>query len=397
MAEVSQMPVRPPAARRRRYARSDAGAGGQTGRSRSCDVLALVAWPRAGAGAAGEAVRREQRRRPRSPTSPRANAKPESQVWTALAERRRNRSCSGPGNDAAARARTAVTVAAGLFGRGGREKGPALALYPSAGAASPTTFEPRWHAEPRRRSPGRRTPATSRSMLGLDGDRRASPRNPGLGILDTTTGTLRDDRERDHLRRELRARRQRPDRVRPARSGRAWNRQGQPLRRRSERRGRCSGSPPTGAASIPSGVHATSRMTASACAATTRRSTRSGCGGSSAGAARRAHLDPRALARLRAHAARLLRRRHAAARGVRRAGHERSVDRAGALGPGARRAGERPAGRRRRRSRATARDCCVAEGGLEGPAERANVVTVPFAGGAPTLLVAHAAQPSWNE
>lgn len=39
----------------------------------------------------------------------------------------------------------------------------------------------------------------------------------------------------------------------------------------------------------------------------------------------------------------------------------------------------------------------VAEGGLEGPAEGDNVVTVPFAGGAPTLLVAHAAQPSWNE
>ncbi|HXB15881.1 MAG TPA: hypothetical protein VNV44_09080 [Solirubrobacteraceae bacterium] len=39
----------------------------------------------------------------------------------------------------------------------------------------------------------------------------------------------------------------------------------------------------------------------------------------------------------------------------------------------------------------------VAEGGLEGPAEGDNVITVPFSGGAPTLLVAHAAQPSWNE
>jgi hypothetical protein len=39
----------------------------------------------------------------------------------------------------------------------------------------------------------------------------------------------------------------------------------------------------------------------------------------------------------------------------------------------------------------------VAEGGLEGPAEGDSVVTVPFNGGAPTLLVAHAAQPSWNE
>jgi hypothetical protein len=39
----------------------------------------------------------------------------------------------------------------------------------------------------------------------------------------------------------------------------------------------------------------------------------------------------------------------------------------------------------------------VYEGGLEGPAEGDNVVTVPFTGGAPTLLVAHAAQPSWNE
>ncbi len=39
----------------------------------------------------------------------------------------------------------------------------------------------------------------------------------------------------------------------------------------------------------------------------------------------------------------------------------------------------------------------VAEGGLEGPAQGDNVVTVPFAGGAPTTLVAHAAQPSWNE
>jgi hypothetical protein len=39
----------------------------------------------------------------------------------------------------------------------------------------------------------------------------------------------------------------------------------------------------------------------------------------------------------------------------------------------------------------------VYEGGLEGPAEGDSVVTVPFSGGAPTLLAAHAAQPSWNE
>ncbi len=39
----------------------------------------------------------------------------------------------------------------------------------------------------------------------------------------------------------------------------------------------------------------------------------------------------------------------------------------------------------------------VYEGGLEGPAEGDSVVTVPFSGGAATLLVAHAAQPSWNE
>lgn len=39
----------------------------------------------------------------------------------------------------------------------------------------------------------------------------------------------------------------------------------------------------------------------------------------------------------------------------------------------------------------------VFEGGFEGPAQPDNVVSVPFAGGAPTLLVAHAAQPTWNE
>jgi hypothetical protein len=39
----------------------------------------------------------------------------------------------------------------------------------------------------------------------------------------------------------------------------------------------------------------------------------------------------------------------------------------------------------------------VYEGGLEGPAEGDSVVTVPFSGGAATLLVSHAAQPSWNE
>jgi dipeptidyl aminopeptidase/acylaminoacyl peptidase len=39
----------------------------------------------------------------------------------------------------------------------------------------------------------------------------------------------------------------------------------------------------------------------------------------------------------------------------------------------------------------------VTEGGLDGPADTGNVLTVPFAGGAPTQLVAHAAQPSWNE
>ena len=44
----------------------------------------------------------------------------------------------------------------------------------------------------------------------------------------------------------------------------------------------------------------------------------------------------------------------------------------------------------------------LAPAGHEGGARRArregdSVVTVPFAGGAATLLVAHAAQPSWNE
>jgi len=39
----------------------------------------------------------------------------------------------------------------------------------------------------------------------------------------------------------------------------------------------------------------------------------------------------------------------------------------------------------------------VTEGGIDGPADTGNVLTVPFAGGAPTRLVAHAAQPSWNE
>ncbi|HXD54296.1 MAG TPA: hypothetical protein VN618_06055 [Solirubrobacteraceae bacterium] len=39
----------------------------------------------------------------------------------------------------------------------------------------------------------------------------------------------------------------------------------------------------------------------------------------------------------------------------------------------------------------------VSEGGIEGPASGENVVTVPFAGGPRKLLVAHAAEPSWNE
>jgi hypothetical protein len=39
----------------------------------------------------------------------------------------------------------------------------------------------------------------------------------------------------------------------------------------------------------------------------------------------------------------------------------------------------------------------VYEGGLEGPSTGDSVVTVPFGGGPATLLVAHAAQPSWNE
>jgi dipeptidyl aminopeptidase/acylaminoacyl peptidase len=39
----------------------------------------------------------------------------------------------------------------------------------------------------------------------------------------------------------------------------------------------------------------------------------------------------------------------------------------------------------------------VFEGGFEGPAQPDNVVTVPATGGAPTLLVAHANQPTWNE
>jgi hypothetical protein len=39
----------------------------------------------------------------------------------------------------------------------------------------------------------------------------------------------------------------------------------------------------------------------------------------------------------------------------------------------------------------------VFEGGVEGPAAGDNVVTVPFGGGPAKLLVAHAAEPSWNE
>ena len=39
----------------------------------------------------------------------------------------------------------------------------------------------------------------------------------------------------------------------------------------------------------------------------------------------------------------------------------------------------------------------VTEGGLDGPASTGNVLAVPFTGGAPTRLVAHAAEPSWNE
>jgi hypothetical protein len=37
-----------------------------------------------------------------------------------------------------------------------------------------------------------------------------------------------------------------------------------------------------------------------------------------------------------------------------------------------------------------------AQGGLEGPPSSDNVVTVPFAGGPATVLVSHAGQPSWN-
>jgi len=39
----------------------------------------------------------------------------------------------------------------------------------------------------------------------------------------------------------------------------------------------------------------------------------------------------------------------------------------------------------------------VAAGDFEGPASNESIFAVPFSGGAPTRLVAHAAQPSWNE
>jgi hypothetical protein len=39
----------------------------------------------------------------------------------------------------------------------------------------------------------------------------------------------------------------------------------------------------------------------------------------------------------------------------------------------------------------------VYAGGVEGPADGDSILTVPFAGGAAKLLLAHAAQPSWNE
>ncbi len=317
-----------------------------------------------------------------------SEAQPESRVWTALANGGESRPL-GPGDEPLL-APDGATVAAGLFGAG-TGKGPSLALYPSSGGR-PSTFGSltAQSATPLAWSPDSRYLAVLLTSTAVKGFVKKS----GLGILDTTTGILRtiasgivygasfapDGSDRIVFGRAMGQNLQARVNLYTAGAG------GGSLRRITSD-GR-SLNPVWGPRFIAYDRERLRRNDAPVYEIWLR--------GSSAGAARRlTSIRVRSLVSglmplgFSADGRRLLAEfvgqdtseawtvqiPTGKARAVR-------VKRLPVVGAAISRDGSR---------------LLVFEGGLEGPAQGDDVVTVPFSGGAPTLLVAHAAQPSWNE
>ena len=316
-----------------------------------------------------------------------SRAKPESEVWTALADGSAPAPL-GPG-DQPQLAPNGVTVAASLFGAG-LEKGPALALYPTAGGR-PSTFGDlaRQNAVPLAWSPDSRYLAVMLVSTAVKGFVAKS----ALAVLDTTTASLRT-----------------------IASGIVYG----------------ASFAPDGSDRIVFGLahgqNLTARVnlyTAQASGAGLRRITRDGRSLNPLWGPRYIAYDRERLRRNDAPVYQLWLRR-ASGGAPRRLTSLRVRSLVSGLTPvgfsadGSRLLAEFvgqdtseawtvqvPSGRARpvrvkRRPvvggaiQGDGSTLLVAEGALEGPAEADNVVTVPFAGGAPTLLVAHAAQPSWN-
>ena len=203
--------VAAPARRRPEYARVDAGAGGHERVARG----AAAAWRsrprRSGAGAGAARCRSAE---PSPPSEhPTAGASPSSPPATRSPNRRSGRRRpNGSGSEAArprrrprCSRRTATAVAAGLFGAG-TKKAPSLVLYCRQRSSLDAAARSRRRA--RRRSPGRRTPATSPSRCSSTAIKGFAQQLRPRRSSTRRTGTLRTDRERHRLRRELRARRQ---------------------------------------------------------------------------------------------------------------------------------------------------------------------------------------------
>ena len=349
----------------------------------SCAVVALAAGP---PGATAKLNRPEEPVRIAFVTS--SAAKPESQVWTALIDGAERRPL-GPGEQPVL-APDGLSVAAGLFGAG-LEKGPSLAIYPTS-AARPVTFGnlEKQNAVPLAWSPDSRYLAVMLVSTAVKGFVKQS----GLAILDTTTGSLRT-----------------------IASGIVYGASFDP------------GGSDRVVFGLARGQSLSARVNlyiAQASGARLRRLTSDGRSLNPVWGPKFIVYDRERLRRNDAPVYQLWLRRSGGAR-PRRLTSIRVPSLVSGLTPlgfsadGLRLLAEfvgqdtseawtvRVPSGHARRVRVKGRPVVgggissdgslllVAEGGLEGPADGENVVTVPFAGGAPKPLIAHAAQPSWNE
>ena len=314
-----------------------------------------------------------------SPTSPSTR-----QLRAARVDRRRSRrrepQAARPGRAAAARTRTAQSVAVALFGAGGEPKRARRSASTRRGGGPAADYLDLGHRH--------RHAARLVAGLALSGGRaasrtrrRTSLRARGSDVIDTQTGSghARSPRGRSTARASL------PTAATGSCSAR------RPVAVARRRRSTCTSPRPDGAGlrRLTSDGRSLNPVWGPRYIAYDRERLRRLRARLSDLAARARRRQDRRSANVpavrsssRARAARLLRRRQPAARRVRGPGHERSVDGARLL----RRAAHAVtvhgrAGRWAPGSRATARTLLIDENAFEGPPSSGRVATIPFAGG----------------